>query len=662
MILMTLPLFSLIAPATLRAESAATNVAPEISISPSATYVTVKGDKEKFRENTWTKDYWTGGVEDATLHQQLGKDSSLDFEGRALFDAQDYKLRLEMVKPDIGFVRAGFTEYDQYYDGTGGFFRGFSTHAFELNRDLFLRNGDIFVELGLTLPNLPKLTLGYERQFRNGDKSLLEWGGVTQGSTTRNIYPSFKDVDETVDIFKAQAEHDIKNVHLADQFRFEHYRDVTKTSDGSVNLNTSASQSITVNEDYHHDAFYNTFHMDSHLNEKVYWSIGYMYLTLDGDAGFDLVTAPVVSGFDNNWVSKAVDIDTDSHVLNVNTMFGPFVGLSMYVGAQAEQTKTHGFSDALLTQGVLPTTTNLVHTTNNKQSIEETAGLRYTKIPFTTLYAEGKWNQQDIDLLEREMQNGAADFARETDTTIGRQDYTAGFNTAPLPRMTLAGRYRHSIYENGYDNLVDTEPGYPAFIKAQNFTIDEIRAKLTLRPCSRFSVGLKYQLLDSDIDTTTDGFSPLVPKGNVRAGNYNAAIYTVSATVTPLSRLYLTGLFSFQDTKTTTFDNGSLTVVDYVGNVYTVIGAAGYALDNKTDLTAQYTYSRSDDSQNNASTGLPLGLAYQQTGVLAGLTRQITKNMIVRLRYGFYEYHETSNGGLDNYIAHLASASCTLRF
>lgn len=662
MILMTLPLFSLIAPATLRAEVAATNAAPEISISPSVNYVTVKGDKEKFREDTWLKDYWTGGVEDATLHQKIGKDSSLDFEGRALFDAEDYKLRLELVKPDLGFVRAGFTEYLQYFDGTGGFFRGFSTPAFELNRDLFLRHGNIFVEVGLTLPNLPKLTLGYERQFRNGEKSLLEWGGVTQGTTTRNIFPAFKDVDETVDIFKAEVEHDIKNVHLADQFRFEHYNDTTERSDRSVNLTTSTSQSITVHEDYHHDAFYNTFHMDSHLNDKVYWSIGYMYLTLDGNAGLDLVTTPVVSGIDNNSITRAVDVDTDSHVLNVNTMFGPFAGLSLYAGAQAEQTKSHGFTDALLTAGTSPATTNLIHSSNDKQSLEETAGLRYTKIPFTTLYAEGKWTQQDIDLLERGTQDGAADFARDTDTTVGRQDYTAGFNTAPLPRMTLAGRYRHSIYENDYDHLVDTEPGYPAFIKAQNFTTDEITAKLTVRPCSRFSMALKYQLLDTDMDTTTKAFSLFVPGGTVRAGNYNAAIYSVSATVTPLSRLYLTGLFSFQDTKTTSFDNGSLTVVDYVGNVYTVVGAAGYALDNKTDLTAEYTYSRADDGQNNAATGLPLGMAYQQTGVLAGLSRQLTKNMAVRLRYGFYEHHETSNGGLDNYIAHLASATCTVRF
>jgi opacity protein-like surface antigen len=349
-------------------------------------------------------------------------------------------------------------------------------------------------------------------------------------------------------------------------------------------------------------------------------------------------------------------------VLNINTMFGPFAGLSFYAGAQAEQTKSHGFTDARLTEGVSPATTNLIHTTNNKQSIEETAGLRYTKIPFTTLYAEGKWTQEDIDLLESETQNGAADFARDTDTTVGQQDYTAGFNTAPLPRMTLAGRYRHSIYENGYDHQVDTEPGYPAFIKAQNFTTDEITAKLTVRPLSRFSMAFKYQLVDTKIDTTTDALFPLVPGGTVRAGNYDAAIYSVSATVTPLSRLYLTGLFSFQDTKTTAFDNGSLAVVDYVGNVYTVIGAAGYALDNKTDLTAEYTYSRADDAQNNAATGLPLGLAYQQTGVLAGLSRQLTKNMIVRLRYGFYEYHETSNGGINNYIAHLASATCSLRF
>ena len=46
----------------------------------------------------------------------------------------------------------------------------------------------------------------------------------------------------------------------------------------------------------------------------------------------------------------------------------------------------------------------------------------------------------------------------------------------------------------------------------------------------------------------------------------------------------------------------------------------------------------------------------------AGLTRQISSNVVAHLRYGFYSYDESSTGGYNNYVAHLASASCSVRF
>ena len=62
-----------------------------------------------------------------------------------------------------------------------------------------------------------------------------------------------------------------------------------------------------------------------------------------------------------------------------------------------------------------------------------------------------------------------------------------------------------------------------------------------------------------------------MPKGQRYSGQYDANIYSVSATVVPISRLYLTGLFSLQDTHTLS------EIATYKGNVYTVLGAAGYA-------------------------------------------------------------------------------------
>ena len=317
-------------------------------------------------------------------------------------------------------------------------------------------------------------------------------------------------------------------------------------------------------------------------------------------------------------------------------------------------------------EGLLPATTNQIHSSNNQQSIEEILGLRYTKIPFTTLYAEGRWTEQSIDLHERETVDGSTTapgaFKRVTDTDVTRQDYRVGFNTSPMRRLSLAGRYRRAMYDNAYDNEVDTVAGYPAFIRGQDFTTDEVMGRFTVRPHTRVSLAFTYQLIQTKIDTATDEVPSVVPKGSRQTGDYQSSVYSVSTTVTPLSRLYLTGLFSYQDTHTSTFDNNNPSVISYRGSVYTVVTTAGYALDNKTDLTAQYVYSRADNFKDNSADGLPLGLDNQRTAVLVGLQRKITDNIIARVRYGYYENNESSNGGVDNYTANLASASCTMRF
>ncbi len=648
------------------ADDAKTNTWPDVNVTPITEFVTVSGDRAKFREDWGVKEGWNGGIDDATYHQTIRKDWDVNLEGRALFDEEDYKLRLAIANPDVGFLHAGYTEFREYSDDLGGFYKDFSPAGFLSNHALFVRNGDAFVEGGLMLPNLPKLTLGYERQFRSGNESTLEWGGVTQGGTTRNIYPSYQHIDETTDIIKLQLEHDISIVHIGDQFRYEYYRYNTTTVDGTLDLNTSAAQTVTVDEKYSHDAFYNTFLMDSHVNDKVYWSLGYLFTTLDGNADTRLNTVPFSAPPAADWMTQGVALGVDSHVVDLNVLLGPFAGLNFYGGLEGEKTHSHGLANAALTQigsgGATNSVAALLHGDDDMQTLEERFGLRYTKIPYTTLYAEGKWTEQSYD-LDQEASAGAPTFQQNQGTGVFRQDYTVGFNSAPIPRVTLAGRYCHSIYQNDYDNEVDTIQGYPGFITAQDFTTDEIMAKLTLRPVSRVTVAFEYQLVATDIRTSTEAVPALgTPAGTLQSGGYDLSIYSVSATLTPISRLYLTGLFSFQDTHTSSFANGNPAVVSYIGNVYSVMAAAGYALDQKTDLNVQYEYSRADDAQNAAAASLPLGVAYQRTGVTVGLTRKITNNVMAKLRYGFYELNDPGNGGLDNYIAHLASASCVVRF
>ncbi|MGD0057933.1 MAG: hypothetical protein ABSD58_00805 [Verrucomicrobiia bacterium] len=650
----------LMALTAVRGDDSQTNSPIQLSGTPEVTYAKVSGNAQKFREDVGIKEGWNGGVEDGTLHYDLNKDTTLDGEGRFIIDEHDYKFQLQLTKRDFGFVRAGYTEYREYYDNQGGFYGPFTPSSFRLDQDLRVDNSDVFFEAGLTLPNLPKVTVGYERQSRDGDESLVEWGGVTQGANTRNIYPSSDGIKEHTDIVKLSVEYDISKVHLLDDFRYEHFSSDDTVDDASIDL--GSSQTVTVHEDYHQDAFYNTFHMDCHVNDKVYWSLGYLHSSLSGNGDMQVVAPAPFGPFDISGTANGIGNNLDSDVVNLNGMLGPFKGLVLYAGLQAEKTDTHGFSDALLMQGTSAATTNVVRSSEDTKSVSETLGMRYTKIPYTTLYAEGQWNEEQIDLDQAETQDGASSLALDSNETTLRQDYRVGFNTAPLSRVTLAGSYRHYIDHDDYDYPTDTVVGYPGFITAQDFTTDEVMTKLTLRPCSRFSVAFTYQLVSTDTRTSTEAIPVITPGGTLQSGDYDLNIYSVSATVTPLSRWYLTGYFSLQDTRTSTPADQNPAVQTYRGNVYTVMATTGYALDNKTDLTLEYSYSRSDNFANNDAAGLPLGLNFQRHAVQASVSRKINKNVVAHLRYAFYSYDESSTGGFNNYIANLVSASCSVRF
>ncbi len=66
----------------------------------------------------------------------------------------------------------------KYYDDTGGYNPTVIPSEFDLNRDLHVDIGRLWIDFGLTLPRWPQIVLGYEYQFKNGDKSMLDWGNV----------------------------------------------------------------------------------------------------------------------------------------------------------------------------------------------------------------------------------------------------------------------------------------------------------------------------------------------------------------------------------------------------------------------------------------------------------------------------------------------------
>jgi hypothetical protein len=567
--------------------------------------------------------------------------------------------------------------------------------------------------------------VGWEHKYKTGSKSMLEWGTVSQtgipadympfgpAAITKKIFPAYKDINENVDIIRVDVEHDIKNVHLGNEFRWEHYSNTTSRLDDSTRAYNPQGglippqKDVSAREQFDHNAVFNTVHAESHLNDWLYVSTGYLFSSLEGGAGINLTTIPfstLAGSTDKDWFTDGVHLDEKSHVVDVNLMVGPFKSLTGYGGIEAESTRMDGFGNGVIVEGprALPyikgaglfASESEMESENHKDRFQGTAGLRFTGIPFTSLYAEGKWETQEIlldelNLIDEGFKEASA-FLRRTDTDVSRQWYTVGFSSSPIKRVSVSGQYRFGLRVNDYDQREDIEGSaagpisgfgsYPAFILRQEFDTNEFTGRMTYRPVSRLSLSFKYQGIATDIHTRTESWRPLTPGfggGGLLSAQNLSNIYSSSATWTPTSRLYLTGQVSYRDTMTHAFDNHANSITTYEGDVVSILAAAGYAIDDKTDLKAQYIasisspgnfepsveYSRTRSGYINPTDfGLAYGLDYQQHGITVGVSRRVNKNMEVGLNYGFFLYDEASNNHIDDYTAHLLGGYMKLKF
>jgi hypothetical protein len=634
-----------------------------IEVSPEFNYVTVDGDKEKFREDQWMDDEATGGVKSFRMRYQVAPDTSLDASGHAIFPENNYKARLHVDKKKVGYFEVDYTEFRSYFDGTGGFFPLFTPSYFELDKNLHLDIGNLSVEGGLKLPGLPKLILGYEHRFKDGNKSLLEWGAVTQGSFTRNIFPSFEEVDEKMDAVKAEIEHHIGKVHLGDNFRYEHYTLDNSRHDGSLNLDTCGNQTIDIFQHYKHDALFNTIYSDSWLHDKLYLSTGYSFTSIDGNAAFNMNTVPFgLELFDKNWFSNSIDVNQTAHVGNLNTLIGPYKSFTIYGGLEGEISDKEGDTDAVYPENLpvvgIVSPTGITDTDRDEWGVRESIGIRYQGLAHTTIFVEGEWSQQDFDLSKREIEDCDVAINLEQNAWVNRQRYIFGFNTSPLARTTFSVRYRHSLRDNDYDNDYDNTPNaYPGFITDQDFTTNDVTTRFMYRWMPLLQASLEYQYISTDIETR---FETTPPK-RVESGEYDASVYGASLTLTPISRLYITQMVSYRDARTSTHNNVP-SVENYDADFFQIITDAGFAFDSKTNLKAQYLFSYTDNFKKFYTDGLPLGLENYRHSLLVHLDRRFSEHFSSELRYGFYKYDEDSNGGIDDYTANLFGINCTLHF
>ncbi len=641
----------------------------DFAFSPVLGATSIGGNKQKFRELNWQPGGVDGGADHFELFKQFDPDTKLQIDGHATRD--DYEVNLSLDRAGLGFIHSGWQQFRKYYDDVGIYDPRVAHTTPDSGQDVHLDIGKAWLDFGLTVPNWPRLVLGYEYDYKQGREATTEWNYVGTNSVSgRNMAPASEKLHEAVHTVKVDLDYDYKGFTVEDRFRGEFYH----LSTASTNVGTGPlAQNVKENTTYFQGQ--NTFRMEQKFNDWFYASAGYLYSKLDADSAFSL-------SYPSELVSAAepdITLERESNVGNVNALFGPFDGLTLSAGILADYTTQTGLGSGVQDQEILSPLTNVfipfaVDSDYNESDIRETAALHYSKIPFTGLYAEGQLEQDDIGQFDQfsskqDILNKAV-FDQHTIFASRMDDARVGFDTSPWRFASLTAEYHYTDDDSRYDSRKLVQPvatAYPTFITHRDLKSDEIDVRMVLHPSSIFKATLSYQYHDDEYDMTTRRFlapgpSLISPGGELEAGTERGQIFSINGTLTPFARLFLNASLSYEDSTLTTFANGSPTVVPYHGNVYTILANATWVLSKNTDVFLGYFYSAADYGQNNYAKGLPLGIEYQRQTAQVGLTRRLGKNVSARLQYRLDYYNEPSSGGANNYIAHSIFGTLSFQF
>jgi mono/diheme cytochrome c family protein len=636
-----------------------TNSAPRFSfdLEPQFGGIDVHGDKAKFREIEGTNDGYSGGLKQFSFEDQINADEKFSIAGHFLSGGQDSALQLNLEKNDAVFIRAGFEQWRHYSDNIGGFDPAVTPPGLASAGTLELDEGRAWVDFGLTLPRGAQIVLGYEEQFRVGNESELDWGALGG----KNIASSTETVNQHTDIIKVDVSGEMAGWQVTDYARVE----INRQQDRTDESNGSGSPFQT-QDNYNSVQGVNILRGEKSLKDWWLLSAAYSYSHLEGSDTLNQTGPPPMLQY---WQSPQVTLSIQSHIFSVSSLFRPVPTLSLGFDTQYEWTHEDGLGEVETTFGNLavPILSPPVFEDSNFDEFKSTqnAEARFTKIPWTVVFADARFEQDGLTTFEQGTIDGPDNpFATKSAVQNTEYEVRGGFTTSPRTWLSLNTQYRFYASDTSYNNLFDSPPmiGYPAFILGRTIKTDEVETKLVLRPASWLRTTLNYKIEGTDFSTLTDPASPgLSPGGPLLAGRYEAHTYGLSSAIAPVARLNLTGSVAYSDSRTLSFANNDPSVVPYKGGVYVVNASADYALNQRTDLSASYSFAQAAYGQNNGAAGVPLGLDYTRQSATIAVVEHFSDKVSGAIRYTFYTYAEPSSGGLTDYTAQGIFASLNFR-
>jgi hypothetical protein len=624
-------------------------------------------------------------------------------DGHAIFDTNDYGLQVDLTKQKVGYMKFGYDAFRSWYDGNGGYFRPNGQFFDPAFPEMHIDRGDAWVELGLQMPDLPEITLRYSHEFRDGQKDATIWGDTTLTGIpfgTRSIAPAFRNIDETRDTVSFDISKTFGNTDLLLGMRYEH-----NENEDSLNMIRGAGQLPplvpppggqrfnTQHQNDNVDLFSGHVIAEHRFSDSLWFTAGYSYTTMDNDLSgtrifgneFDAPfgeVIPTLGRFDHAFLDLAGTAQVDEHLFNANLFWMPAKEVNILGGFRY----THQNNDSESSFLALETESNVAPFTatnpaggfhygtptlasgvrsSDYDRFAQRLELRYTGMMNWVFYLQGEW-EEDYGHVDENHTDEEEPLNKDTHQL--NQKYTVGANWYPTMTLALSGQYYRKIASYGDDLVTGVFPR----VQNQDWNTDDVNVRITFRPkipvsCGSLSLVTRYDFVRTQIDTQWFFEGELF--NEEQTGTLTKHVISEAVNWNPLARLYLQANVSYVLDQTDTPANSVIfagatgpTVVNFTNDYWTAGASAGYIINDKTDLHAQYTFYRANDYLDNSLLTVPYGMGATEHTASATLTRQLNKQVRLRLSYTFYDYTDVTFGGHNNYRAHSIFSSLQFRF
>ena len=676
----------------------------ELSLSVKGT--TVKGDDGQYREANYATDETGGvGIESLRLNSVDG-DSSFEVYLRAI-PLTEYRWKLQYTKEDSFYLLLDGSVDRRYYDGsneawdpsayglTGNEFipdnrtspagvidDGFHSTADFANRpdeDIYADRGDITLEFGLINPDMPEITLGWNRWFRHGQELLLrsERARVTNPTDSKNgeFFPrsrsipaltSLDGVSDTVYLEVGKKVGDASSVTFRQEY--ESYRD-SQVSEFPRYLwdqskpSAEIEQYRTFEDEPEFESLTSILMFDSQLSEDTYLAGGYLYNNLENTSSREVVRPNRGSA---SQIYHSVDTKTkntrDSHVVTLGVRRDKILpDVALIAGLRVENAETE--SGTSLRSGASSMTSG----GKIRESASELDELRlegnvefqFRGIENTVVSIEAEVEQRELDWSEYEDMQSHETFQDNhfgsevpffdyaTDTTHLDQEYSLKIVNRSLQNWRLKGGYTRKLLDRDYDIKRDNDPRfYPGSLQGYKIEGDEASVAVNRYMMNGCTLNLMYQYIQEDISTD-------FAQGNSQEWLINRVSASLSGA--PFMNVFVSSTLIYEDYELNTPVNitdsksnwaPGTEAYDYDGDYVTALLNAVCTLSETTQIDVDYQYTGSLGDYNE----------YVLNKLTTGVTFETDNGDTVGLAYELVDFADKAGSGFDDYTANSVSA------